>query len=251
MGEPVLEADKIPVAIKSAATIIDYPLKVNNLVFKTTCVSMGNPHAVIFINEDVDNFPVTVYGPAVEHHSIFPNKTNVEFVNVLNKKEMKMRVWERGAGETPACGTGASASAVAAILKGLTERKVAIHLLGGDLTVEWPRDNRVYMTGPAVEVFEGKIANLSVKRDEQRRHQRKACQIQFDFYKKGESSDKLYKCTCIDISEAGVGVITDIDLKAGAIVFFLRKDSQSLLKSAVVIWSVNFEEKCRAGLMFI
>ncbi len=251
MGEPVLEADKIPVALKSAAPIIDYPLKVNDLVFKTTCVSMGNPHAVIFINEDIDNFPVSIYGPAIEHHSIFPNKTNVEFVNVLNKKEMKMRVWERGAGETLACGTGASASAAAAILKGLTERKVTIHLLGGDITVEWPGDNRVYMTGPAVEVFEGRIANLSKKRAEQRRHQRKACQIQFDFYRKGESSDKLYKCTCTDISESGAGVIADVDLKPGSIVSLLRKDGQSLLRSAVVIWSSNFEQKCRAGLMFI
>ena len=157
MGEPVLEADKIPVALESATPIIDYPLRINDLVFKATCVSMGNPHAVFFINEDIDSFPVAVYGPHLEHHSIFPNKTNVEFVKVLNKKEMKMRVWERGAGETLACGTGASASAVAAMLKGLTERKVTVHLLGGDITVEWPGDNGVYMTGPAVEVFEGKI----------------------------------------------------------------------------------------------
>ena len=162
MGAPVLEADKIPVELKSATPIIDHPLKVNDRVFKITCVSMGNPHAVIFLNEDVDGFPVAVYGPVIENNSIFPNKTNVEFVNVLNKKEMKMRVWERGSGETLACGTGASASAVAAMLKGLTEKKVTIHLLGGDITVEWPGDGRVYMTGPAVEVFEGKIVNLSV-----------------------------------------------------------------------------------------
>ena len=251
MGEPVLEAGKIPVALKSATPIIDYPLDVNGQVFKTTCVSMGNPHAVIFINEDVDNFPVTVYGPAIEHHSIFPNKTNVEFVNVLNKKEMKMRVWERGAGETLACGTGASASAVAAILKGLTERKVVIHLSGGDLSIEWPRDNRVFMTGPAVEVFEGRIADLSEKRAEQRRHQRKTCQIEFEFYKKEESRDKLYKCTFIDISESGAGVITDIELKPGTIVSFLKKDGQSVIKNAVVIWSINFEDKCKAGLMFM
>ena len=251
MGEPVLEADKIPVALESATPIIDHPLKINDRVLNTTCVSMGNPHAVIFVNEDVDNFPVTVYGPAVEHHSIFPNKTNVEFVNVLNKKEMKMRVWERGVGETLACGTGASASAVAAMLKGLTDRKVAIHLLGGDITVEWPKDDRVYMTGPAVEVFEGRIAKLSEKRAEQRRHQRMACQTQFAFYKKGESGDKLYKCACVDISESGVGVITDTDLKPGAILSFLKKDGQAVLRNAVVIWSVNFEDKCKAGLMFI
>ena len=251
MGKPILEADKIPVALQSATPIIDHPLKVNDRVFNTTCVSMGNPHAVIFINEDVDNFPVTVYGPALEQHPVFPNKTNVEFVNVLNKKEMKMRVWERGVGETLACGTGASASAVAAMLKGLTDRKVTIHLLGGDITVEWPRDDRVYMTGPAVEVFEGRIANLSEKRAEQRRHQRMACQNQFDFYKKGESGNKLYKCKCVDISESGVGVIADTDLKPGAIVSFLRKDGQSVLRNAVVIWTFNFEDKCKAGLMFI
>ncbi len=162
MGAPVLEADKIPVELKSSTPIIDNPLKADDRVFKITCVSMGNPHAVIFLNEDVDSFPVAVYGPIIENHSIFLKKTNVEFVNVLNKKEMKMRVWERGSGETLACGTGASASAVAAMLKGLTEKKVTIQLLGGDLTVEWPGDGRVYMTGPAAEVFEGKIANLSV-----------------------------------------------------------------------------------------
>ncbi len=251
MGEPVLEADKIPVRLKSTAPIIDYPLEVNGRVFKATCVSMGNPHAVIFIDEEVLNFPVTVYGPAIEQHSIFPNKTNVEFVNVLNKKEMSMRVWERGAGETQACGTGASASAVAAMLKGLTERKVTIHLLGGDITVEWPKDERVYMTGPAVEVFEGRIASLSEKRSEQRRHQRRACQIPLDFYRKGESSDKLNKCTCVDISESGAGVVTDIDLKPGTIISFLKKDGQSVLRNAVVIWSINFEKKCRAGLMFM
>jgi len=161
MGEPVLQADKIPVALESAPPIIDYPLEVHDRVFNTTCVSMGNPHAVIFLDEEVRDFPASVYGPAIEHHSMFPNKTNVEFVNVLNKKEMRVRVWERGAGETLACGTGASASAVAAMLKGLTEREVTIHLLGGDITVEWPKDERVYMTGPAVEVFEGRIADLS------------------------------------------------------------------------------------------
>jgi len=251
MGEPVLAADEIPVAIESVNPIIDHPLMVNDRVLKTTCVSMGNPHAVIFLNEDFDNFPVNVYGPAIESHSIFPNKTNVEFVSVLNKKEMKMRVWERGVGETLACGTGASAAAVAAILKELTDRKVTIHLLGGDITIEWPRDERVFMTGPAVEVFEGRIANLSEKRAEQRRHQRLACQTQFSFYKKGESGNKLYKCSCVDISESGVGVVAETELKPGTIIAFLKKDGQSVLRNAVVIWSINFEDKCKAGLMFI
>ena len=251
MGEPVLKAEKIPVALQSAAPVIDYPLKISDHVFKTTCVSMGNPHAVIFIDEDVTEFPVSVYGPVIECHPLFPNKTNVEFVNVLNKKELKMRVWERGAGETLACGTGASASAVAAMLKGLTERNVTIHLPGGDLSVSWPENSHVYMTGPAVEVFEGRIANLAEKRAEQRRHPRKVCQTQLDFRKKGESKDKIYKGTCIDISEGGVGLISEIELKPGELISFLKKDGQTVLKSAVVIWSANFENKSKAGLMFI
>lgn len=161
MGEPVLGADKIPVALQSTAPVIDYPLKIKDQMFKVTCVSMGNPHAVIFMGEDISVFPLSVYGPVIEGHPLFPNKTNVEFVNVLNSKELRMRVWERGAGETPACGTGAAASAVAAMLKGLTERNVTMHLAGGDLEIKWPVNGHVYITGPAVEVFEGRIANLS------------------------------------------------------------------------------------------
>jgi diaminopimelate epimerase len=157
MGKPVLEADRIPVSIKAEAPLIDYSLKIGEREFRAAFVSMGNPHAVIFLNEDVDSFPVPVYGPSIENHPIFPKKINVEFVNVLNYKELKMRVWERGAGETMACGTGASASAVAAILKGHTDRNVVVHLSGGNLNIEWPANGPVYMTGPAVEVFEGKI----------------------------------------------------------------------------------------------
>ncbi len=251
MGEPVLDAEKIPVALQSNAPVIDYPLKINDQVFKVTCVSMGNPHVVIFMNEDISLFPVSVYGPVIESHPLFPNKTNVEFVNVLNGKELRMRVWERGAGETMACGTGAAASAVAAMLKGLTERNVTVHLAGGDLDIQWPVDGRVYMTGPAAEVFEGRITNLSEKRAEQRRHQRKQCETTLDFRKKGEAKGTVYRGICTDISESGLGIVTDIELQPGELLSFLKKDSQSILKSAVVIWSTNYEKKCKAGLMFI
>jgi diaminopimelate epimerase len=175
MGEPIFEPEKIPVNIRQSAIsiqqseeknsklktqnsklIIDYPLKIDDKEFKITCVSMGNPHAVIVV-DDVSDFPVTYCGPMIETRSIFPRKTNVEFIQVLNRAEIKMRVWERGSGETMACGTGASAAAVASALKGLTEKTVTVHLLGGDLFVEWAGDNHVYMTGPAVKVFEGII----------------------------------------------------------------------------------------------
>jgi diaminopimelate epimerase len=141
---------------QNSKLIIDYPLKIDDKEFKITCVSMGNPHAVIVV-DDVSDFPVTYCGPMIETRSIFPRKTNVEFIQVLNRAEIKMRVWERGSGETMACGTGASAAAVASALKGLTEKTVTVHLLGGDLFVEWAGDNHVYMTGPAVKVFEGII----------------------------------------------------------------------------------------------
>jgi len=241
MGEPVLDAEKG----------IDYPLKVNDHAFKVTCVSMGNPHAVIFMDEDISDFPVSVYGPVIESHPLFPNKTNIEFVNVLNSKELRMRVWERGTGETMACGTGASASAVAAILKGLTDRNVTMHLAGGDLDIKWPVNGHVYMTGPAVEVFEGRIANLAERRAEQRRHPRKQCQTVLDFRRKGEAKGTVHRGTCMDISEGGVGMETEVELKPGELLSFLKKDGQSVLKSAVVIWSTNYEKKCKAGLMFI
>lgn len=174
MGEPIFEPEKIPVNISSefgvqspaekylkpktqnSNLIIDYPLQINEIVFKITCISMGNPHAIIVI-DDISNFPVTYYGPMIENHTIFPKRTNIEFIEVIDPTEIKMRVWERGSGETMACGTGASAAAVASNIKGLTGRDVTVHLLGGDLSIEWAGDNRVYMTGPAVEVFEGII----------------------------------------------------------------------------------------------
>ena len=117
---------------------------------------MGNPHAVIVVDNVMD-FPVTYYGPLLEMHEIFPKRTNVEFIEILNPSEIKMRVWERGAGETMACGTGASAVAVASSLKGLTKKNVTVHLTGGDLIVEWAEDNHIYMTGTAEEVFTGQI----------------------------------------------------------------------------------------------
>ncbi|MGO9614006.1 MAG: diaminopimelate epimerase [Dissulfurispiraceae bacterium] len=157
MGQPVFQADKIPVLIEATAPIIDYPLQIKDMEFRSTFVSIGNPHAVIFLDDDVASFPLSLYGPEVEHHPLFPRRTNVEFVNVNNRSELTMRVWERGAGETMACGTGASASGVAAMIKGMSERKVVIHLLGGDLAIEWPEDNHVYMAGACIEVFEGII----------------------------------------------------------------------------------------------
>ena len=120
-----------------------------------TCVSMGNPHAVVFV-EDVKQFDLETYGPQFENHERFPKRTNTEFVEVLSRTEANMRVWERGSAETWACGTGTCATVVACILNGLTERKVLVHLLGGDLVIEWDeKTNHVFMTGPATEVFSG------------------------------------------------------------------------------------------------
>ena len=136
--------------------VIDYPLRIADRVFKVTCVSMGNPHAIIVVN-NISDFPVTYYGPMIENHPVFPKRTNVEFIKILNPSEITMKVWERGAGETMACGTGASAAVVASNIKGLTGKNVAVHLLGGDLFIEWSDEDYVYMTGPATEVFEGTI----------------------------------------------------------------------------------------------
>jgi diaminopimelate epimerase len=162
MGEPIFEPEKIPVNLISnlksqiSNLIVDYPLQIADREFNITCISMGNPHAVIVV-DDVSGFPVTYYGPMIETHAIFPRKTNVEFIQVMNRAEIKMRVWERGSGETMACGTGAAAAAVASALKGLTEKTVTVHLLGGDLLIEQAVNKHIYMTGPAVEVFEGSV----------------------------------------------------------------------------------------------
>ncbi len=176
MGEPIFEPGRIPVKISckfqvssfklkkisairnpQSAMIINYPLRIKDKTFKITCVSMGNPHTIIVV-KDVRSVPVTHYGPLIENHRLFPGRTNVEFIQILNRNNIKMRVWERGAGETMACGTGASASGVASVLLGLTQRKVTVHLPGGKLLIEWAiKDNHVYMTGDAVTVFEGEI----------------------------------------------------------------------------------------------
>jgi len=156
MGEPILTPDKIPV-ISSKDNVISEPVEIDSQTYKVTCVSMGNPHAVTYV-DDVINFPLEVIGPKMETHSIFPKKVNAEFVEVIDRNTLKMRVWERGAGETLACGTGACAVLVASYLNGLCERKAVIKLLGGDLIIEWNEsDNHVYMTGPATKVFDGEI----------------------------------------------------------------------------------------------
>ncbi len=175
MGEPILKPGKIPVRISSrfplsssqlkksslitrhSSLVKNFPIKINGKIFKITCVSMGNPHAVIVV-KNVLTVPLSTIGPVIENNGVFPKKTNVEFIQILNRKNIKMRVWERGSGETMACGTGASASAIASFLLGLTDRKVTVHLQGGKLLIEWSqKDNHVYMTGPAVKVFEGTV----------------------------------------------------------------------------------------------
>ncbi|MBQ3030567.1 MAG: diaminopimelate epimerase [Agathobacter sp.] len=154
MGEPIFEPEKIPVVAEGTPVLMD-PITVGDKEWKMTCVSMGNPHAVVFV-DDVKDFPLETYGPLFENHERFPKRTNTEFVKVVSPTEAYMRVWERGSAETWACGTGTCATVVACILNGLTERKVLVHLLGGDLTIEWDEEtNHVFMTGPATEVFSG------------------------------------------------------------------------------------------------
>lgn len=155
MAEPIFARGRIPMAGPEDGEAVEEPLQVGDRELRFTCVSMGNPHAVTFIDQDPDAFPVRELGPLVENHAAFPRRTNVEFIQVLGPEELKMRVWERGAGETLACGTGACASVVAAARTGRAGRRAVVHLKGGDLRIEWGDDNHVYMTGPAVTVFEG------------------------------------------------------------------------------------------------
>ena len=154
MGEPRLERAQIPMQ-GPAGRVLREPLVVDGTTFEVTAVSMGNPHCIVFV-DDPQTFDVTSWGPRFEHHPAFPEGVNTEFVQVLDAQTFSMRVWERGSGETLACGTGASAVAVACHLTGRTERRVTGHLRGGSLELEWNEtDNQVYMTGPAVEVFNG------------------------------------------------------------------------------------------------
>lgn len=154
MGEPILQPDRIPTTL-TGNPVADVLLTLPDRDLQVTCVSMGNPHCVLFVDEITDELVHSV-GPRIEHDARFPNRVNVEFVEVINKRELRQRTWERGSGETLACGTGASAVCVAGVLTGRSERQVTIHLLGGDLELEWNEsDNHVYKTGPAVEVFSG------------------------------------------------------------------------------------------------
>lgn len=158
MGRPKLLRKSIPMlggpGRSPNTKVIDEPLEVDSKTFHITCVSMGNPHCVIYV-EDVKNFPLGYYGPLIENHKVFPERINAHFVEVLGPAEVKMRSWERGSGETLACGTGASAVCVAGVLNKKTSRKLLAHLPGGDLELEWAKSGEVYMTGPAEEVFSG------------------------------------------------------------------------------------------------
>lgn len=157
MGPPRLSREEIPMNGTPVAQVVAEELTVLDKTFKITCVSMGNPHCIIYV-DDVDNFPVATYGPLIENHQLFPRRTNVEFIQIISRTEVKQRTWERGAGETLACGTGASAVCVAGVLNNLTDRKTLNHLAGGDLELEWVENGPVFMTGPATEVFSGEIA---------------------------------------------------------------------------------------------
>lgn len=162
MGEPILESEEIPIkngkTFKSKDNIEFYKVNVGigESIKELTCISMGNPHAIDFINSTKE-LKIEECGPIIEKDEHFPNKVNAEFIEIVNKNYIKMRVWERGAGETLACGTGACASVVASYLNGYTDRNVTVELLGGNLDIEWSDDNHIYMTGPATTVFEGEL----------------------------------------------------------------------------------------------
>lgn len=156
MGEPILEPTLIPVEV-AEEPVLEYPINIDGKEWKISCVSMGNPHAVVF-TKNIKDLDLTSIGPKFEKHPLFPRKTNTEFIEILDRNTLNMRVWERGAGETLACGTGACAAAVAAVLNNYCDRDITIHLLGGDLNMKWNKENNhVYMTGEAVTVFEGEL----------------------------------------------------------------------------------------------
>lgn len=164
MGSPIFEPEEIPIKLtgayqpeKNDQAIVNMPIMINDTFYYGTPVSMGNPHVIVYV-DDTDNFPIETIGPKFEKHDLFPEQVNTEFVQVIDRSHVKMRVWERGSGETLACGTGACATVVASIVNEKTEDEVTVSLLGGDLKIRWDRDqNTVYMTGPATTVFEGDI----------------------------------------------------------------------------------------------
>lgn len=156
MGEPEFVAANVPV-ISQNEQVIDEEIEVNGQTYKMTCVSMGNPHAVVFI-DDTESLAIEQIGPHFENHERFPRRTNTEFVQVIDRNYVKMRVWERGTGETLACGTGCCATAAACVLNGLTENEITVEVLGGKIQIEWNREeNLIYMTGPAETIFDGEV----------------------------------------------------------------------------------------------
>jgi diaminopimelate epimerase len=163
MGQPILASAEIPTRLPGDPPVL-VPLDVAGRELRVTCVSMGNPHCVTFVDEITDDLVLRV-GPQIEHHPAFPNRVNAEFVKVLSRTETVLRVWERGSGETQACGTGACAAAVAGVLAGLTDRKILTHLRGGNLELEWTSGGEVELTGPAVEVFDGDWPDLPAKEE--------------------------------------------------------------------------------------
>ncbi len=158
MGEPIFKPEDVPVALDEKLDIVqDYPVTIDGTKYNITCVSMGNPHCITYV-DDTDTFPLEEIGPKFETNPIFPRRVNAEFVQVVSRDYLKMRVWERGSGETLACGTGTCATVVASILNGITDNEVTVKLLGGELIIKWDREtNLVYMTGPAKVVFDGVI----------------------------------------------------------------------------------------------
>ncbi len=160
MGTPIFEPPAIPVIVEhreelAVTPVLDYPIEVADTELSISCISMGNPHAVCFLNEPVADFPLTEVGPRVEHHHMFPNRVNFEVANIISRNEIRARVWERGAGETLACGSGACAIAVVAKLKGLSNNPVDVTVPGGTLTVDWNGAGEVLLSGPAELVFHG------------------------------------------------------------------------------------------------
>ena len=168
MGNPILAPAEVPVTVEATQetadgpAVVNAPIMVDNTEYHMTCVSMGNPHAIVFM-EGVKDLDIEKIGPKFEHHTCFPNRTNTEFVEILDRKNVFMRVWERGTGETLACGTGCCATAVACVLNGLTDEEITVKLLGGELHIKWDRkENLVYMTGPAKIVFECEVDPYSI-----------------------------------------------------------------------------------------